>query len=267
MNTDVTDHGLLSATKDAVIAAANAIKARFSIDTRPTDRADINARIEANDAVSMRILREHLAKVRPEARVVEDELATGLLPLGEWWIVDPVEGAINQIHGMTDWCISATLIRDNRPVVTAVHFPLTGDTYSASRGAGSWQNDVPLNVSAKTEIKAAMVGTGQAKPGESRKTYEQIGASVTRMMQTALTVRVSVPATVQLVQVAAGRMDAFWQFSDVLSGIVSGALLVEEAGGVITDANGAPWSFESEHFVATTPALSRAVTTALSPLV
>ncbi|MBW8638943.1 hypothetical protein K1W69_17235 [Hoeflea sp. WL0058] len=267
MDTDPPDHVLRTATADAVIAAANAIKERFSIDARPADRADINARIEANDEVSMRILREHLAKVRPEARIVEDELAAGLLPQGEWWIVDPVEGAINQIHGMADWCVSATLIRDNRPVVTAVHFPLTGDTYSALKDAGAWQNDVPLSVSAKADINAAMVGTGQASPGESRKTHEQIGASVTLMLQTALTVRVSVPATVQLVQVAAGRMDAFWQFSDVLSGIVSGALLIEEAGGTITDANGAPWSFESKHFVATTPALSAAVTKALSRLV
>jgi myo-inositol-1(or 4)-monophosphatase len=261
------DKVLLAAVVDAVVSAASAIGDRFSMDARPSGRADIVARIRANDAISMTILRDRLKVARPLARMVEDELETGLLPPGEWWVVDPVEGAINQVHGLPEWCVSATLIRDNIPVVTAVHLPLSSDTYSAVRGAGAWQNGKPLKVSSKKEIDAAMVGTGQARPGESLKTHELIGASVTRMLQTALTVRVSVPATLQLVQVAAGRMDAFWQFSQVRSGIVSGALLVQEAGGSLTDATGAPWSLESGHFVAAPPALSPAVTNALSPLV
>ncbi|WP_108125082.1 inositol monophosphatase family protein [Saccharospirillum mangrovi] len=261
------DREILRLVEQAVVAAAEAIQDRFSIDARPIDRHDIGAKIQANDAISMSILQEKLAAARPEATLVEDELETGLLPPGEWWVVDPVEGAINQIHGMAEWCVSATLIRDNEPVITVVHLPLTGDTYSAVAGAGAQQNGQPLSVSAKRDIDAAMVGTGQAMPGESVQVYQMMGASVSTMLQTALTVRVSVPATLQLIQVAAGRMDAFWQFSQVRSGLVSGALLVQEAGGQLTDVHGKPWSLESEHFVAAPPQLSAAVTNALSPLI
>ena len=266
MSGPTNDKVLLSKVEEAVVSAANAIKDRFSIDSRPLSRNDIVARIQANDEISIGILREMLHRARPTAQMAEDELGTGLLPPGEWWIVDPVEGAINQIHGMSEWCVTATLIRDNEIILTVVHLPLSEDTYTALRGAGAWQNGNRLTISAKTEVAAAMVGTGQAMPGESLETYERIGASVTRMLQTALTVRVSVPATLQLIQVAAGRMDAFWQFSQVRSGLVSGALLVQEAGGLITDATGAPWSLESAHFLASPAALTPALTAALTPV-
>jgi len=77
---------------------------------------------------------------------------------------------------------------------------------------------------------------------------------------------VSVPATWQLIQVAAGRMDAFWQFSQVRSGLLAGALLVAEAGGVVTDTHGKPWSLDSDDFLATTPSLHAAAVETLSTI-
>ena len=268
-NTSQTERDELvaAAVESAVFAAAQEIKRLFSFDSRPSGRDDIVSRIAHNDDVSMGILRERLARALPSARIVEDEMAIGRLPEGEWWIIDPVEGAINQIHGMIEWCVTVTLVRDNELILTAVHQGVTGDTYTARTGHGAYHNGKRLNVSAKTEIGSAMVGTGQARPGESVLTYERMGASVTSMMQAALTVRVSVPATIQLIQVAAGRMDGFWQFSQVLSGLASGALLVREAGGVLTDVKGEPWTFDSETFLATSPALNPKMTSVLSQLV
>jgi myo-inositol-1(or 4)-monophosphatase len=157
---------------------------------------------------------------------------------------------------MTDWCVTATLIRDNRPVLAVVYLPLTNETYTAVLGYGAFLNGKPLGVSRKPDLRGAMVGTGQAIPGESPDVHRLIGASVTLMLGHALTIRVSVPATLQLIQVAAGRMDGFWQFSQVRSGLVSGALLVAEAGGTITDLNGHPWTLESPHFLAAPSQLS-----------
>ncbi len=79
-------------------------------------------------------------------------------------------------------------------------------------------------------------------------------------------VRVSVPATLQLIHVAAGRMEAFWQHSDVRSGLVSGALLVAEAGGVVTDTHGAPWTPAHSDFLAAAPGVHQAVADALAPV-
>lgn len=162
---------------------------------------------------------------------------------------------------------TATLVSDNRPVLTVIHLPLTGDTYTAVAGGGARLNDRPLKVSAKTDLGAALVGTGQAKPGEDKHTFRRIGESVNAMLTDALVVRVSVPATMQLIHVAAGRMDVFWQFSDVRSGLVAGALLVSEAGGTVTDLAGEPWSTAGRDFLAAAPGLHTAAREVLSPIV
>jgi myo-inositol-1(or 4)-monophosphatase len=266
MEQEQSDQALLAQVITAVVAAADAIKLLFSLETRPSGVGDIMSRIQTNDEISMSILQEHLIVARPIAILLDDEAGVGTLPSGEYWIVDPVEGAINHIHGMDEWCVTATLVRDNDLILTVVHVPITGHTYSALRGAGAFLDGKAIRVSAKPDLRGAMVGTGQARPGESLKVHQMIGASVTAMLQTALTVRVSVPATLQLIQVAAGRMDGFWQFSQVRSGLASGALLVAEAGGVVTDFEGNQWTFDSPGFLATTPQFSATIGKLLSDI-
>lgn len=260
------DDALLPAVVAAVQAAGSHMKSRFSFDAHPGSGEDIVAAIQANDAASLGVLREALAPARPGARWAEDELGRGALPPGEWWVTDPVEGNINHIHGMADWCVTATLMRDNTPVLTVVNLPMTGNTYTAVRGGGAHLDGVRLHSSLKTELGAALVGTGQARPGEDSETYRRIGQSVTAMLGGALVVRVSVPATRQLIQVAAGRMDVFWQHSQIRSGLVAGALLVEEAGGTISDTHGRPWSLTSDDFLAAAPGLHAAAVDVLSTI-
>jgi myo-inositol-1(or 4)-monophosphatase len=258
------DQALLPLVVAAVQAAGNRIKERFSPDTRPHDLQAIGSMIHANDAVSLDTLRHALTQARPYAQWVDDEGGGGALPQGEWWVTDPVEGAINHIHGMTEWCVTITLVRDNIPVLTVVYLPLTNNTYTALRGGGATSDGVALHASSKTALNASLVGTGQAVPGESVETYRRIGQSVTAMLSAALVVRVSVPATLQLIHIAAGRLDIFWQYSNVRSGLLAGALLVAEAGGKITDIDGAPWTLNSSHFLACAPALQEAAVSTLA---
>ncbi|WPH15994.1 inositol monophosphatase family protein [Variovorax paradoxus] len=254
-NTPTTDQLLLPVAIRAVHAAGARLLQRFGHAAPLATFDDVVTAIHANDAASLDSLRDALRAARPGAGWVEDELEGGALPMGEWWITDPVEGNINHVHGQFDWGVTATLIRDNVPVLTVAHVPLEGRTYTALRGGGAFVDGVRLRPSAKTELRSAMVATGQARPGESSETHRRIGRSVTAMLGTALVVRVTVPATFQLAMVAGGRMDAFWQHSNVRSGLVSGALLVQEAGGVVSDLHGRPWGLDSEDFLATAPGL------------
>ena len=268
-NTHATASGdaeLLALVVKAVQSAGKAIEARFSPGARPEHRGDIGALIAANDAIALAILRPALSKAHPAARWAEDEGGSGLLPDGEWWVCDPVEGAINHIHGLPDWGVTATLVRDNAPVLTAVHLPMCADTYTALRGGGAWLNGKRLHTSLKTELNAAMVGTGQAVPGEGSSVYQRIGKSVSAMLEAALVVRVSVPSTLQLVQVAAGRQDLFWQYSQVRSGLLAGALLVAEANGSVSDLDGNPWHLGSSTLLAGAPALMGAAVAVMSTI-
>ncbi|MBN6038438.1 3'(2'),5'-bisphosphate nucleotidase CysQ [Amycolatopsis sp. 195334CR] len=258
------DRTLLSAVTTAVRDAGATLRERYTTQARGVSLTEIVAEIHANDEAVLAVLREPLLRARPGSRWVEDELEGGALPPGEWWVADPAEGNINHVHGMPDWAVTATLVRDNQPVLTVVHLPLTGDTYTATAGGGAHHNGEPLVVSAKSDLGAALIGTGQARPGESTDSFRRIGESVTAMLTAGLVVRVSVPATLQLIHVAAGRMDAFWQFSDVRSGLVAGALLVTEAGGTVTDLDGKPWSAASGDFLAAAPGLHAAALDVLS---
>jgi myo-inositol-1(or 4)-monophosphatase len=248
----------------AVQRAGALLADTFDPASRAGDLDEIRDIVAANDAASLAVMREPLVRARPGAGWADDEMARGALPAGEWWVADPVEGNINYLHGMTDWAVSATLIRDNEPVLTVVHMPLTGDTYTAVRGAGAFHNGEALRVSVKTSLSGALVATGQARPDEEPGTLDLVGASVRAMLGTALLVRMAVPVTPLLVQVAAGRMDAFWQYSDVRSGLVAGALLVAEAGGSVTEISGEPWTLSSPTLLVTTEALRSAAIDALS---
>ena len=260
------DDALLARMVVAVQAAGAAILSRFTPDSRPLERQDIVGMIEVNDGISLGLLRGMLSEAHPAAQWDDDESGTGPLPRGDWWVVDPVEGAINHVHGLPDWCVTATLVRDNAPVLTAIHLPITGETYTATQGAGARLNGTRLHASAKTGLRAAMVGTGQATPDEGGATYRRIGLSVAAMLEAALVVRVSVPATLQLIHVAAGRQDLFWQYSQVRSGLLAGALLVAEAGGKVTDLHGAPWRLDSAGFLAGAPALADAAVSVLAAI-
>ena len=260
------DRALLPGMTEAVRIAGAHMHTRFYDVPEFRTRDDVVSAIYANDGASLEYLKPRLTELRPDAGWVEDELESGPLAGGEWWVVDPVEGNINHCHGIPDWAVTATLVRDNAPAVTTVYFPLTNQLYAAVRGGGATLDGAALRTSTKTEFSGAMVGTGQARPGESAKTFERIGLSMTAMLNQTLVVRASVPATLLLVHVASGRMEAFWQFSQVRSGLLAGALLVSEAGGVVTDVLGRPWNLDSPNFLAAAPAVHPAAVAVLSSI-
>ncbi|MFF6989590.1 inositol monophosphatase family protein [Streptomyces sp. NPDC010273] len=248
-----SDADLLAGTENAVRTAGAALRERFGDVVAYRTFDELMQALAANDDSVLDILRPRLTALRPDARWVEEELDGGALPAGEWWVVDPAEGNVNHLHGLSDWAVTATLVRDNQPVLTVVHLPLTGETYTALAGAGAHLDGRPLHVSRTPELGLSIVATSQARPDEDEKVVRRVGASITEMLVDALVVRTSVPATLHLVNVAAGRIEVFWQFAGARADLLPGVLLVTEAGGRITDVEGRPWTPESESFLAAAP--------------
>ncbi|MBY8883969.1 3'(2'),5'-bisphosphate nucleotidase CysQ [Streptomyces sp. PTM05] len=263
---DVTasDAEVLAQTAIAVRAAGSALRERFGEVVGYRSREELMRALAANDDTALDILRPRLAQLRPHAGWVEDELDGGALPSGEWWVVDPAEGNVNHLHALPEWAVTATLVRENQPVLTVVHLPLTGETYTALTGAGAHVDGRPLHVSATADLGLSIVATSQARPDEDDEVVRRVGSSITAMLFDALVVRTSVPATLHLMNVAAGRIDAFWQFAGARADLLPGALLVTEAGGHISDAQGRPWTPRSESLLATTPAIHAQAVATLS---
>lgn len=237
-----TDEKVLARVVDATREAGARLLELWSPDSRITSTHDIGTAGRPIEAASSGVLRDALEAARPSTPWVDDDHEGVPLAPGEWWAVDTVEGAVNHVHGLPAWCVTVTLIRDNVPVLAAVHQPLGDQTYTALRGAGAEVNGQPLTVSAKTDLGVAVVLGGQVEPGaggpEGRR---RVARSVEAMLEKALLVRLDVPSTFPMLHVATGRMDAFWQYDAELTGIAAGALLITEAGGVVTDLRGEPW--------------------------
>ena len=264
MHDIILDEKLLPAVVAAAQVARRTLAERFSASSRPTGISNLLAAIAANDDAITGGLRTSLLAALPGSRWIDDEDDSSALTSGEWWVADPVEGNINHIHGRSGWGVTAALVRDGVVMLCAIVLPQTRETYSAMRGQGAFVNGARLYVSSKTELAASIVGTGQAKPREPSETYAHVCASVRAMLTDALLVRMSVPATLELVEVAAGRMDAFWQYRGVRSGLAAGALLVEEAGGVVTTPQGEPWTLKSMDFLAAAPGIHSAAVASLT---
>ncbi|MFH8729013.1 inositol monophosphatase family protein [Streptomyces termitum] len=248
-----SDADLLARTVIAVREAASALRERFGDVVPYRTRKELMSALAGNDDTALGILRPALTRLRPDAGWVEDELDGGALPPGEWWVVDPAEGNVNHLHALPEWAVTATLVRENRPVLTAVHVPLTGETYTALAGGGAHLDGRSLRVSPTTDLGLGLVATSQARPDEDEEVVRRVGSSITAMLFDALVVRTAVPATLHLLNVAAGRIDAFWQFAGARADLLPGALLVAEAGGRISDAEGRPWTPRSESFLAAAP--------------
>ncbi len=264
MTSNNTDEVLLATVATAVTQAGLQLLARFRAIPAPTTLPELLAGIAANDAVVEALLRDTLLTALPGSQWAVDEEAEGALPPGEWWVADPAEGNVNHLHGRAGWAVTATLVRDGEPVLTAVSVPLTGETFTARAGGGAFLNRRPITVSEKRTLDAAIVASGQATPGEPSEIRAAMLRSAGAMLDAALLVRLSVPSTLELVDVAMGRLDAFWQHGSVRAGLIGGALLIREAGGVVTDLSGERWTAASPDFVACPPALHPPIVAVLS---
>lgn len=260
------DHTLLAKVIDAVYDAGARLLALYSADARPRDWNEIANAGHRNEEASLVGLQAALTEARPQARWVDDDQETVALSPGEWWVVDAAEGNVNHVHGLPEWCVSATLLRDNIPVLAAVYQPIGDLTYTAIRGGGAYLNGRPLHTSSKSDLAVAIVTTGQAEARQEH-TYQRFGGAVTAMLSRALLVRATVPSTFPLLLVADGHYDVFWQYEPVLPGVAAGALFITEAGGIVSDIHGHPWRPGSTDFLAASPGLHAAAVEVLSTVV
>jgi myo-inositol-1(or 4)-monophosphatase len=259
------DRALVPLIADAARNAGDRLRSTFTTTARPLDRAEIIRAVGDNERLSFEVLRPALASLSPNARWIGDDEETTVLPPGGWWAIDAVEGNVNHVHGLPDWCVSITLIRDNRLVVAVVHQPIGDLTYSAVRGFGATVNDTPLRVSAKRELAAAIATTGQAEAGQTN-TYRRIGDSITAMLESALLVRVDVPSTFPLLLTAGGQNDVFWQYQPNMSGVAAGVLIATEAGAIATAITGEPWAPGHRDLLVAAPGLHGAAHSVLSAI-
>ncbi|MFL6730077.1 MAG: inositol monophosphatase family protein [Sphingomicrobium sp.] len=202
---------------------------------------------------------EELRNARPDwGMLLEEGGAIDGNPDKPRWIVDPLDGTANFLHGVPQFAISIAVEEKKSGGGTEitqglVYQPLTDEGFWAEKGRGSWLNEARLRVSGRRDLNESLIGTGIPHCGRGdaarwAKIYAAIGPQVSG-------VRRFGSAALDLAWVAAGRMDGFWEDDLDVWDTAAGVLLVKEAGGFVTDYRGSDRSFERREYVAGSAAI------------
>jgi myo-inositol-1(or 4)-monophosphatase len=187
------------------------------------------------------------------ARMVGEELTPDVVTDGLVWIVDPLDGTTNFLHGIPSYAVSIAAAQN--AVLQAgvvLHVP-RNEIYSASRGGGAWLGNQRLSVSTIAVPEFSLIGTGF--PFRDLARLEQYQTQFARVARATSGIRRAGAAALDLADVAAGRFDGFWEQRLSAWDIAAGALLIREAGGIITDFSGRDIGIEHSGVVAGNPAI------------
>ena len=177
------------------------------------------------------------------------------------WIIDPLDGTTNFIHGFPQYCVSIAL--QHRGVIEhgVVYDPSKNELFTASRGRGAFLDDRRMRVTKCANLKDALVGTGF--PFKEMSRLDLYFRQLREVMQTSSGVRRAGAAALDLAYVAAGRLDAFWELGLAPGDMAAGALLIQEAGGMVGDLKGDTGWLENGDIAAATPKVFTQLLTAL----
>ena len=227
---------------------------RFKGDTDPVTEVD-----EAAEAAVLEVL----AAARPADRVLSEERGGG--PAhgpGRVWIVDPLDGTVNFVHGIPQVSVSVALWDDRAPRVGVVHDAIHGEVFTAVAGGGAALDGAPMAVTAEGRLDRALVGTGF--PYDRREHAAGYAHTVGAVLARAQGVRRMGSAALDFAWVAAGRLGGYWEYGLKPWDSAAGVLLVTEAGGVVTGLDGEAFRLDSPGVVAAAPGLHRALLTVVA---
>ena len=165
------------------------------------------------------------------------------------FVVDPIDGTSNFIHGIPHFCIAIAKLTNNEITEGVIYNPVLNEFYWSSKGNGAWLNNQRLRVSNRNKLESCLIGTTSIK-----KNPEAL-KKITKFINEGASIRSIGSAALDLAFVASGRFDAFWQTNLNLWDIASGVLLVLEAGGKVSQPNGEAWETNSTGIVASNSVL------------
>ena len=220
--------------------------------TVQTKSSDIDLVTEA-DVASDRLIVAAISRAFPSHRILSEEglgdldaFVAGSSPV---WLVDPLDGTVNYAHGYPAWGVSLALSQAGQVLMAVTFDPLRDEIFWAQRGQGAWCNGERVQVSDVAEMRQALVATGFAykRATLADNNLAEFGAVMPRVQG----VRRAGSAVLDLAHLAGGRLDGYWEMHLNPWDWAAGWLLVEEAGGKITDMRGEPWSLLAGDMVAT----------------
>jgi myo-inositol-1(or 4)-monophosphatase len=216
-------------------------RARFSV--REKARADL---VTEADHASQDVIKAILLGRFPDHHFLGEEEAVGksietTRPAADappTWIVDPLDGTANYVHDLPAYCVSIGLWAEGKPVLGVILDPRQDELFMAASGRGAHLNGQPIRVSTVETVRDGMLATGFPANYQRAKRNLEVWA---RVCEHAQSLRRIGSTALSLAYLAAGRFDGYWSFDNWPWDVVGGAVIVAEAGGTITAADGSPF--------------------------
>ena len=236
---------LVATAAEAVLRAGKIQRAHFGQDVRIKKKGPIDLVTQVDIEVET-MFRAMISERYPDHSVLAEELGgdNRSTNIPEYcWVFDPIDGTVNYAHGLPIFCASLALEIDGIAMVAAVYDPIREELFIAERGQGA-----PLQVSGAETILDSMLCTGF--PYDVHQTVNEVVGLFGDFVAQARAVRRLGSAALDLCYVAAGRFDGFWEQRLQPWDMAAGALLIEEAGGRVTDMQGHPFSSRTRSIIA-----------------
>lgn len=266
------------ATKAAFAAGEVITQHLYRLDHLKVTEKEANHWVSEVDLKAEKVIIEHIRKVYPDHAILTEE--SGYLPgsnLAESssaqriqeaecvWIIDPLDGTHNYLHGMPHYCVSIAVQIKHRIEHAVIYDPTRNECFSASRGYGALCNDKKLRVAPRKNLKEALLGASFSFYNEqSREKYMAVFQAFGNQC---LGLRRMGSAALDLAYVAAGRLDGVWAFGLQPWDIAAGSLIVKESGGLVGDMDGTEHYLNQGALIAGNPKIFKALLQTIQPVI
>lgn len=221
--------------------------------------------VSAADLRAEKTVRDTLAAAFPDYGFLGEEGGmTPGLDTANIFVVDPLDGTANFLCGIPLFAVNIALVRDGQVIAGVTHVPMLAETFWAEKGGGAWLNGRPIAVSKRSDMIHAILGVGIPFAGKPR--HRQFLVEMERLTERISGIRRLGAGAIDMVYVACGRFDAYWEQSVSAWDMAAGVIIVQEAGGSVTDTLGRPLDLMGGTVLASTPQIQAAMLEALTPI-
>lgn len=259
-------HPLVNIAITAAKEAGNIIhKSSQQLDRIKINEKNQNDFVSDIDLQAERKIIQTIQKSYPDHNILAEE--SGHIDQGSeyTWIIDPIDGTTNFIHGFPFYCVSIAVQHKNRIEHSVIYDPTRLELFTASRGQGAMLNNKRLRVNNQNQFAKTLIGTGF--PFRNKAVAQKYFDTFTAIFDQCAGVRRAGAAALDLAYVAAGRLDGFWEFSLKPWDIAAGSLLVKEAGGLVCDSEGQENYLKTGNVVAGNPKTLKALLQLIRPII
>jgi myo-inositol-1(or 4)-monophosphatase len=205
-------------------------------------KGEIDPVTEADKKVESLIVKR-IQKVFPEHGVLAEEGSLIESKGDLTWVVDPIDGTTNFAHGFCMFCVSMALLQDNEPILGVTYAPVLNELFYALKGEGAFLNQKRIHVSDQPNLEKAFLTTGV--PYTVRENLDYHISLYKKFIQKSFAVRRAGSACLDLAYVSCGRFDGYWEYGLKPWDAAAGVLLVQEAGGKVSDYQGFPYKVKN----------------------